>query len=193
MGFPVALVAWTAAGLLAGHRAFVRPARAVVAVGSIARCPGGPGCASGLTVDSAAGVAEVYALVRGTIVRAAAGRIELASAVEPVIVVYEGAFLPTVHVGQAVAPGEVLTRAGSITLSVTQYERLGDGSLRAFWLEPTSWLAARGLRPATKLTGGTGWCLGGRTLAVPQDVARCGLRLPAPAAFALLPVNVQLT
>lgn len=192
MAFPLGLAAWSTLGALAAYRALVRPVRALVARGAVTCCPGAPSCGPGLTVESAQGVAEVYSVVPGPVVRSQPGHLEIASALEPVIAVYHGPFAPTVRVGQVVATGEAVARAGSVTLSIAQFERLADGALRTFWVEPASWLAARGLRPATQLTGGAGWCMGGRRLIVPQDVSRGGLRLPDPAAFALLPVNVRV-
>ena len=94
--------------------------------------------------------------------------------------------------GQRVSAGKVLGQAASIDFSVAQLTRLADGSLSLTPLDPSSWLALRGLRAATDLAPSTAWCAGGRKLAVPQDVARCGLRLPEPSGFSLLPVSVQV-
>lgn len=173
--------------------------RAVFDSGEITECPGSSrGCELTLGIRSATGPAPVYSLVSGTVSRVVPGSVvEIASAVEPVIVSYVGALeLNAAGVqiapGQAVRVGQVLGRAASIGLAVAQLTRLADGRIAMVPIEPASWLASRGLRVATTLTPGMQWCQGGRTLVVPAEAARCGMRIADPPGFSLLPVNVRL-
>jgi hypothetical protein len=193
MGSPVAVAVWSVIGGFAAYRALVRPVRAVFDQGQVTDCPGGAGCTPTLGIRSTSGVAPVYALVSGTATRVAPDRVELTSRHEPVIVSYLGALAPTLAPGQVVRAGDLIGQTDHVSLAVSQIQRLAGGALASVAIEPASWLATRGLRAATKLTPGTLWCQGGRTLAVPQDVARCGMRLPEPSGFSLLPVNVHLT
>jgi hypothetical protein len=193
MGFPVGLAVWSAVGGLAAYRALVRPVRAVFDQGEITACPGGPSCATGLAIRSTRGVSPVYALVSGTVTRVLPDRVDLVSAHEPVLLSYQGALSPTLTPGQPVRAGDVIGQAASVSLTVAQIQRLAGGALALTLLEPASWLATRGLRAATKQIPGALWCQGGRTLTIPQDVARCGMRLPDPSGFSLLPVSARLT
>lgn len=190
---------WSGVAAASAYRAFVRPMRAVYAAGEITDCPGaGAQCEPVLRLRSTAGPAPVYSVVSGVVSRVVPGSVvELVSRYEPVVVSYLGPMVLNaagvqVAAGQPVRLGQVLGQAGSVGLAVSQLTRLADGSLALKPLEPASWLAARGLRPATRTTPGMQWCQGGRTLVVPQDVARCGMRLPEPSSFSLLPVNVRL-
>jgi len=192
MGSLLGVAVWSAIGGFAAYRALVRPARAVFDEGEIATCPGGTGCAPTLGIRSASGVAPVYALVSGIATRVAPDRIEVTSRHEPVIVSYFGSLAPMLAPGQVVRAGAIIGHADSVNLAVSQIQRLAGGALAVVAIEPASWLAARGLRAATKLTSGALWCQGGRSVTVPQDVARCGMRLPEPSGFSLLPVNVRL-
>lgn len=193
MGLPLSAAVWSVLGGFAAYRALVRPTRAVFDQGEVTACPGGAGCARGLAIRSSRGIAAVYALVSGTVTRVAGDRIELASSVEPVLVSYQGISTASVAVGQAVKAGQPIGQAAELTLSVAQIQRYADGRLGTVGIEPASWLASRGLRPAARTTPGALWCQAGRSLVVPQDVARCGLRLPDPPGFSLLPVTVRLT
>ena len=186
---------WTGVAAFAAYRAIVRPVRAVFDAGEVSSCAGGSSCSPTLRIRSVTGApSPVYSLVSGIVTRMTDDRIEIASAVEPVIVAYVGPMLATAGVtpGQRVHTGEVLGQAAAIEIAVAQLTRLVDGSLALAPLDPSSWLALRGLRAATELSPSTAWCAGGRRLSVPQDVARCGLRLPEPSGFSLLPVSVQI-
>jgi hypothetical protein len=57
-------------------------------------------------------------------------------------------------------------------------------------IEPASWLAARGLRVSVQKQPTNKWCETGRKITTPHQVSKCGLRLPVPASFMLLPVSV---
>mgnify|MGYP000105675323 CR=1 FL=1 len=193
MGSTLGVLVWSAIGGFAAYRALVRPVRAVFDQGEVTDCPGGTGCARTLGIRSTVGLAPVYALVSGTATRVGPDRVEVTSRREPVIVTYFGTLAPALAPGQVVRAGEVIGHADSVSLAVSQIQRLAGGALATAAIDPASWLATRGLRAATRLTPGTLWCQGGRILAVPQDVARCGMRLPDPSGFSLLPVNVRLT
>jgi hypothetical protein len=192
MGSTLGVLVWSAIGGFAAYRALVRPVRAVFDHGEVTECPGGTGCARTLGIRSTRGVAPVYALVSGTATRVAPDRVEVTSRDEPVIVSYFGSLAPTVVPGQAVRAGEIVGHAESVGLAISQVQRLAGGALATTGIEPASWLAARGLRAAARVTPGTLWCQGGRRLTIPQDVARCGMRLAEPSAFSLLPVSAQL-
>lgn len=189
---------WSGVAAASAYRAFVRPVRALYDAGEVTACPAsGADCEPVLRVRSTTGSAPVYSVVSGVVSRVVSGSlVELVSQCEPVVVRYLGPMVLNaagvqVAPGQPVRLGQVLGQAGSIGFAVSQLTRLADGSLALKPLEPTSWLAARGLRPATRVTPGMQWCQGGRSLVVPQDVARCGLRLPEPSTFSLLPVSVR--
>lgn len=186
---------WTSVAALAAYRALVRPVRAVFDMGEVTSCAGGPSCAPSLRIKSTTGApSPMYSVVSGVVTRMTDSRVEITSNVEPVIVAYAGTMIPTAGLtpGQRVSSGKLLGQAASIDLSVAQITRLADGSLKLTPLDPSAWLALRGLRAATDLSPSAAWCAGGRKLSVPQDVARCGLRLPEPSGFSLLPVSVQL-
>lgn len=190
---------WSGVAAASAYRALVRPVRAVYAAGEITDCPAsGPGCEPVLRVRSTDGPSPVYSVVSGVVSRVVPGSVvELISSHEPVVVSYLGPMVLNaagvqIAAGQPVRLGQVLGQAGSIGVAVSQLTRLAGGSLALKPLEPASWLAARGLRAATRLTSGLQWCQGGRALVVPQEVVRCGMRLPEPASFSLLPITVRL-
>lgn len=188
-------ILWTSVAALAAYRALVRPVRAVFDMGEVSSCAGGSSCAASLRIRSTTGApSPVYSVVSGIVTRMTDSRIEITSNVEPVIVAYAGTIIPTAGLtpGQRVSSGKVLGQAATIDFSVAQITRLADGKLSLTPLDPSAWLAMRGLRAATDLSPSTAWCAGGRKLSVPQDVARCGLRLPDPSGLSLLPVSVQV-
>lgn len=192
MTFPWALAGWTTLGALTAYRTFVRPYRGVVRDGQVTACPG-PGCSAGLTVQSTRGVATVFSLVTGTVTAVGSDYMELASAREPVVIRYQGAGLkPMVGVGGAVKIGQPVAAAQAVTLTVGQIDRDPSGKLSMLALEPATWLASRGLTAASHLTPSALWCAQGRKLVVPMSVGTCGVRLPDPASFALLPTSSRL-
>jgi hypothetical protein len=189
---------WSGIAALSAYRALVRPARAVFDSGEITDCPAASrGCEPSLGVRSVMGPAPVYALVSGVVSRVVPGSlVELTSKYEPVVVSYVGPMTLNaagvqVAPGQVIRAGQIIGQAASIGVAVSQLTRLADGTLALAPMEPTSWLASRGLRAGTKLVDGVKWCQGGRSLVVPQDVAQCGLRIPEPPGFSLLSVNVR--
>jgi hypothetical protein len=163
-------------GTAAAVRTFWRPHRAVMRDGQIARCAGDPNCRKSMTIR-AIGRPEVYAVASGRIVDVSErGRLVIAAANEPVLLVYSGSGMRPrvgpgkVSIGQQVADAEVLD------FGVFALKRDPDGAISTVALEPAAWLSARGG--------------GGRHLVVPQKTMRCGFKLPAPGAAMLLPVSV---
>lgn len=193
MAFPKALAAWAALGGVTAFRALVRPARALVDEGDVVTCPGAAGCSAALTMQSARGVGRVYALVAGRVTRTGSGAVEIASSREAVLVGLTGPDLtPLVGAGQVVKAGQVVATARTVSLTVTGLGRTAGGGVSAVALEPATWLASRGLRAATRSNPSALWCAQGRKLVIPQAVGQCGIRLPDPAGFALLPVSARL-
>ena len=188
---------WAGVAALSAYRALVRPVRAVFASGTITECPGAHSCEPTLDIRSATGMAFVHSLVSGVVNRVIPGKlIELVSNNEAVVVSYAGSLVlneagARIAPGQRVKVGQILGQATQVGLSVSRITRLADGSLALAPLEPASWLAARGLRAATRLSDGTKWCQGGRSLVIPSAVARCNIGLPTPSGFSLLPVNAS--
>lgn len=193
MAFPTALALWTALGGLTAYRTLVRPSRGVFDEGSVESCPGGPGCDAAMLIVSARGVSRVYALVRGIVTRVEGHRVELAGSLEPVILDYSGPdFRPLVSAGSRVLPGQVIGEGSGVNFAVSEIQRAATGGVLAFPLEPATFLAARGLKAASRLAPSALWCAQGRKLVVPQAAGQCGLRLPDPSGFSLLPVSARL-
>jgi len=91
--------------------------------------------------------------------------------------------------------GQQIGLASRLKFGVYEIARTAQGTAaigRPF--EPASWLANHGCRVSHKAhkTSGNVWCAGGRKLIVPAAVASCGIRLPPPNGFALLPVSATM-
>lgn len=174
-------------------RTFYRPHRAVVRDGYALRCAGGASCDKAVTIESMRGVAPVYAASPGVAV-VAPGMIKIVSSREPVVLTYRFEGSHSVHVahGQKVGMGQPIAQAGRVGFAVDQALRTGTaGDVKFKPLVPSAWLAARGLRLSSKhRRGEQQWCEGGRRLAVPEQALKCGMDLPEPASFMLLPVSV---
>lgn len=198
MSFPLGALVWATVGGYAAFRTFVRPYRAIFAEGRIAACPGSTGCTPAITVEAALGREDAYAVASGRIIRADAGVIEMVLDQEPVVLRYAGAKLaPMVAAGAQVPAGACIARVPLVDFAVSRIERTTAGA-RLVPIEPSTWLAARGLKAAhttvSRLTpmDGPSWCLGGRSLVVPSQIGRCGIRLAEPPGFALLSVNARM-
>jgi hypothetical protein len=212
--FPIGVVLLGAIGAGSAVRAAWRPHRALVRDGFVIRCAG-PGavqgaCDTGMHIESYRGKAEVYSPVAGRIVRVippgaqnpaamAGGVIQVAAKGEPVLLSYVGSVAhggidPQVTVGQKVGAGQVLGMAAGVAFAVRFVQSTGGGAVTTIALEPASWLAARGLRVSAKRRAGQArqWCEMGRKLQVPQSVGQCGMKLPNPSGFMLLPVSVTM-
>jgi hypothetical protein len=199
---PWGALVWTGiAGALA-LRTFYQPARAVVANGFASRCPGktGSDCERGVTLDSFVGVAPVYAVATGRVVDIKGRRnliaVVIAAAHEPVLLGYAGDVRPQVAIGDEVSIGQQIGVAAQVRFTVTELRRTESGALASVDIEPTSWLAARGLRLSEKAhraeATGPAWCEGGRHLVIPESVGLCNLALPRPTGLMLLPVSATM-
>ena len=187
-------ILWTgvAAGLL--FRTFYRPSRAVVAAGYPRACPGkvSGACKSELLIQGSPAAVPVYAVTSGTAAIASDGSLSIASDREPVVVSYgKGAAQLFVANGQHVGLGQEIAVMGAVSFSVTQLVRESNGQVTFRPIDPSSWLAARGLRIAQSGNVPSElWCSHGRSITVPTEVLSCGVRLPEPSALMLLPVSV---
>jgi len=192
-GFAWAAAVWSAIGAGLAFRALYHPHRAVVDRGFVGSCPGDQGCSGALGIQPEGGSTTVYALTSGTVVVAKQG-LTLVSDREPVVVSYGSAVGQLlVASGTAVGIGTPLAVMRSVALTITEIVRDASGSVSFRPLEPSAWLAARGLRVAAHgNASGTAWCTQGRKIVLPAAVAKCGLRLPAPSAALLLPVSVTM-
>jgi len=187
-----ALIAGTL-GTIAAVRALYHPYRALTRDGYVRACAAESGCDPAMMVDAGGGV--VYAPMAGLMVSAGPTWAVLKPDLEDVMLSYawspETATNLLVAPGQHVGAGQQIAVGGLFRFSVRQLTRGASTTVGAAY-EPSSWLAVRGLRVSTKSREPSRWCEGGRALTVPQEVARCGLELPAPSPLSLLPVTVAL-
>lgn len=200
MAIPIGAVIWSVIGVGAAVRAFWNPQRALMLDAFVMRCPGSLGCNVDVVVQTYGPAQPVYAVTTGTVVASEGPVIEIASEIEPVVARYQGdisrgGLQRQVQAGERVRIGQQIGLSARMSFSVLRAERVNQATT---WvqLEPTSWLAARGLRLSAKAHSadaqGANWCEGGRKLTVPEAVAKCGMKLPAPSGYLLLPVNVSL-
>jgi hypothetical protein len=192
--YPWGAMFWGTVGVAAAVRALYRPFRAVMRNGFPSRCAAEGGCDPSMTIDSFEGQSEIYALGAGTVIIAGPSGIYIALNSEPTLVEYAaepGQLVSQVVVGERVGAGQQIGLAKRIRFAVYMIERNAAVG-RAY--EPASWLANHGLRVShqTHKTTGAVWCAGGRKLVVPQAIANCGMRLPPPNGFALLPVSATM-
>jgi hypothetical protein len=177
---------------VAALKALFRPHRAIVKEGGVVACPGTNRfrvCDPALAIEAAQGT-PVYSTLQGRAVAVGDNFVHIASRNEPVVVMYDG-ITPSIVEGQYIGRGQGLGESqGRVFFSVTQF--LPGG--RAVRVDPSSWLASRGQRIASKYTGpGTSWCEQGRHIDVPASAGRpCALYEPEKAGFALLPVTVSV-
>lgn len=190
MGIPWAALAWAVAAGFAGSRALVRPHRGrLTAGGAPVRCSGGAGCTPGLAIATGPDQA-VLSPVNGRVTRVGS-TVDVVADSEAVTLRYSG-LRPSVQAGQRVRNGETIGVASEFTFAVSRMLRDSAGKLTEESLVPSAWLAARGMAIAARKTPSTQWCGQGRRLVVPAEVGRCGMKLPEPARFALLPVSVSM-
>lgn len=188
-------------GGAAAFRALYRPARAVVRNGYVTRCAGDGGCDPHMAIQSAEGIAPVYAVTSGRVLEVkelgakaqGARHVRIASSREPVVLCYELGSQSMVHLqpGQKIGMGEEIAKADTVGFGVERYVRKTDGSIEVLHIEPASWLASRGLGVSVKKRKAEQqWCEQGRRLVVPERSLQCGLELPEPPRATLLPVSV---
>ncbi len=194
--YPWGAMFWGTVGVAAAVRALYHPFRAVMRDGFPSQCAS-VGCDPSMTIDSFSGDSEIYALASGTVVSVVGGVIYIALNTEPTLLEYANAghLVAQVAAGDKVGAGQQIGLASRIKFGVYEIARTAQGTAtigRPY--EPASWLANHGLRVSHKhhKTSGDVWCAGGRKLVVPQAVANCGIRLPPPNGFALLPVSATM-
>lgn len=190
MPLPLAALAWAALATGATVRTFHHPARALVQDGVVHRCAGEPGCDPSMDVKSLIGMAPVYALCSGRVIGQGPNSLHIASKHEPMILVYESLMQHAVGLGKDVGIGQQVGLANMLRFSVFAVVRQPTGQLTLSAVEPAAWLAARGLAVSVKSHPAAKWCEGGRKIVAPAGVPKCGLKLPTPASFMLLPVSV---
>ncbi len=190
MALPLAALAWT--GLAAGTllRTFYHPCRALIRDGYATRCAGEPNCDPTMDLKSLVGVAPVYAAASGRVIATGPNYLHLASKHEPVILAYENVQQVQVGLGADIGIGAQLGISSVLRFSVFGAVRSGSGAVSLVAIEPAAWLAARGLRVSEKSHPPGLWCEGGRKVRTPAKVPNCGLKLPVPSGFMLLPVSV---
>lgn len=195
-GVPWGAVFWTALGGGLLFRAFYYPQRAIVDRGYLIRCAGptsdakGAACSPALVVQAYPDTTIVYALASGVAILE--DELAVASSTEPVVIGYGRDIKQhLVRNGEKVTIGQPIAVMGQIQLTVTELSRQPDGSVKLRTLEPSAWLAARGMKVSVNGSKPSSlWCSGGRTLVMPAATANCGLKLPAPSGLLLLPVSV---
>jgi len=196
---PYGAYAWALVGLAAGIRALYRPFRAIMHDGFPSACAGGAGCDPAMIVTSYSGQSEVYAPARGTVVETTGQSITIVLADEATLLQYQsvtGGFVVQVAPGDHVGAGQQIGLAGTMRFVVHQIDRTPSGeAVVGTAIEPASWLATHGCRVSAKshhTTPNAVWCAGGRKLVVPQAVANCHIKLPAPSGYALLPISATM-
>lgn len=195
--YPWGAMFWGTVGVAAAVRALYHPFRAVMRDGFPSKCSA-EGCDPTMMIDSFSGESEIYALASGTVVAASPTSIYIALNTEPTLLEYTaapGQMVAQVSAGESVGAGQQIGLASRLKFGVYEIARTQSGTAaigRPF--EPASWLANHGCHISHKAhkTSGDVWCAGGRKLVVPQAVANCGIRLPPPNGFALLPVSATM-
>lgn len=188
---------WGTVGVAAAVRALYHPFRAVIRDGFATRCAA-EGCDPTMTITSFSGQSEIFAPVGGVVVATMPTGIYIAAAGEPTLLEYSTApseIVVQVAPGEKVGAGQQIGLARRLQFGVYDIERTSGGAAKIGRpYEPASWLANHGCSISHKKhkTSGEVWCEGGRKLIVPQSVAKCGLRLPPPNGFALLPVSATM-
>jgi hypothetical protein len=195
--YPWGAILWGTVGVAAAVRALYHPFRSVIRDGFASKCSA-ENCDPTMTIDSFSGESEIYAPVGGVVVSTTDSSIYLALGSEATILEYlsaPGAMVVQVQPGESVGAGQQIGLASRLQFGVYEITRTTDGHAalgRPY--EPASWLANHGCKISHKkhTTTGAVWCEGGRKLVVPQAVANCGIRLPPPNGFALLPVSASM-
>jgi hypothetical protein len=195
--YPWGAMFWGAIGIGAAVRVLYHPFRAVMRDGFASKCAS-EGCSPTMVIDSFSGESEIYAPVGGTVVSTTASSIYLALGSEATLLEYSSdpnMIVVQVVPGEVVGAGQQIGLAKRLRFGVYDIERTASGTAKIGRpYEPASWLANHGCSVSHKKHKTTGevWCSNGRKLVVPQSVAKCGLRLPPPNGFALLPVSATM-
>ncbi len=195
--YPWGAMFWGTVGVAAAVRALYHPFRAVIRDGFASRCSA-EGCDPTMVIDSFSGQSEIFAPVGGVVVATMPSGIYIAASGEPTLLEYSASpneMVVQVTPGERVGAGQQIGLAKRLKFGVYDIERTSSGASKVGRpYEPASWLANHGCSISHKKhkTSGEVWCEGGRKLIVPQAVAKCGLRLPPPNGFALLPVSATM-
>lgn len=195
--YPWGAMFWGGIAAAATVRALYHPYRAVIHDGFASKCSA-EGCDPTMMIDSFSGESEIYAPVGGTVVSMTASSIYLAINSEPTLLEYSAdpsQMVVQVQPGEKVGAGQQIGLAKRLKFGVYEIARTAAGTAQIGRpYEPASWLANHGCRISHKKhhVSGNVWCEGGRHLIVPQAVAKCGIRLPPPNGFALLPVSASM-
>lgn len=197
---PYGALFWGSVAGVALFRALYHPWRALLKDGFASRCAGDGGCDPSMTLTSFSGQTEVFTPVRAVVGLSAQGTLLLLPNDEAVVLEYRGApssFLTQVVQGQQLGAGQQVGLASTVNFAVYKLERSAAGTAQmGAAVEPASYLATHGAKISAKYhaaTASSAWCGGGRKLVVPQAVAsQCGVTLPAPSGYALLPVSVTM-
>lgn len=191
-GMPWGALLFGGLGAAAIVRALYHPKRVVLGNARSLHCAGEAGCDPAMTLNGAA-ITGVYAMAPGTVV-VGPGSVAIVGSDESVVLNYTGLEQVQVAAGQHVGLGQQIGLGQRVRFSVHTLVPGEDGSTRVQKpYEPASWLAVHGLRPSGNVANQPQWCDANRQLNVPQQVAKCGIELPVPTAWALLPVRVSLT
>ncbi len=190
---------WGAIGALAAFRALYHPWRTLVKDGFPVRCSGDFNCDPSMSVSSFSGQTEVFSPVRATVAVSKPGALILVPDDEAVVLELRGqdatTMLVQVAAGEHVGAGQQIGLASMFSFAVWELGRTASGqAVMGKAIEPASWLATHGAKISAKYHATTStWCGGGRKLVVPQTAAsQCGVKLPAPSGYALLPVSVTM-
>lgn len=194
--YPWGAMFWGTIGVAAAVRVLYHPFRAVIRDGFASKCSA-EGCEPTMTIDAFSGQSEIYAPVGGVVIAASPTAIYLAVGSEPTLLEYTSVadqMTPQVQTGEKVGAGQQIGLAKRVKFGVYEIARTASGTAaigRPY--EPASWLANHGCTVSHKKhKASTVWCEGGRHLVVPEAVAKCGIRLPPPNGFALLPVSATM-
>jgi len=188
-----ALIAATL-GTVAAVRALYRPHRTLTLEGYVRSCAADSACDPAMTIDAAG--AAVLAPMAAAVVSAGPTWVVLKPDLDDVLLSYawapEASATQLIPSGTHVAAGQTIAIGGLFRFSVRQLARTSGGTAVGAPYEPAAWLAVRGLKVSAKARDQALWCEGGRSLTVPQGVAKCNIELPAPSPLSLLPVTVSL-
>lgn len=188
---------WGVVAAGAAVRALYHPYRAVIRDGFATKCSS-ESCDPTMTIDSFSGQSEIYAPVGGVVVATTPSSVFIATSGEATLLEYTAnpsEMVVQVRPGESVGAGQQIGLARRLKFGVYDIERTASGTAKLGRpYEPASWLANHGCSISHKKhkTSGEVWCEGGRKLIVPQSVSKCGMRLPPPSGFALLPISATM-
>lgn len=195
---PYGAMFWGAVGLAAAFRALYHPWRALVKDGFPSRCAG-TSCDPSMGITAFSGLTEVYSPVRGRVAIAKTGTILIIPDDEGVVLEYRSSgstdFVQQVKSGDEVGAGQQIAVGRNFSFAVWQLDRTTAGAAKmGKAIEPASWLATHGARvSATYHKNQDTWCAAGRKLVVPQALAsQCGMILPPPNGYAILPISATM-